>query len=52
MHISHKTPSLTSSGVESRVSLRPVPLSSQEEEPIMAMDTHPVGKAYLLPLLF
>lgn len=30
----------------------PRPETSREEGPVMAGDTHPVGRAYLLPLLF
>lgn len=31
---------------------QPCPMTSQEEEPVMAMDTHPAGEPYLPPLLF
>lgn len=31
---------------------QPCPMTSQEEEPVMAMDTHPAGELYLPPLLF
>lgn len=44
MHVSHRTPSLTSPRVESRASLRPVPVMSRED-PVMAVDTHPTGKS-------
>lgn len=51
MHVSCGTSFLTSTEVETRASPSPVPVPSQEES-VMAVDTHPMGEPYLLPLLF
>lgn len=51
MRVSCGTSSLISTRVETRASPSPVPVPSQVES-VMAVDTHPVGEPYLLPLLF